>query len=70
MATYNPHLGLGKEGLHTGKLIIKAKNNPTRLVIPWTVEVLAGSLTVNQTVSKFLVNDHTEVSFCLLRLDN
>ena len=65
-ASYNPNLDLGKEGVHRGKFIVKAKNIATRLVIPWTVEVLAGSLAVNMSVSKFLVNDHTEVKYIVL----
>ena len=45
------------EGFQSGKLIIKSKNSQHRVILPWMVNVLKGSLHWNQTISKFLVTD-------------
>lgn len=54
--TFNPSLAL-TDGVHTGKLLIKTKNSQFKVTLPYKAHVLRGSLSWNETMSKFLLTD-------------
>jgi len=54
--TFNPSTAKA-DGVHMGKLLVKSKNSQFKVTLPYKAHVLRGSLSWNETMSRFLLTD-------------
>ena len=58
--SFDPNV-VNQDGKQEGKLLIKSSNSKYKVTVPWQAEVLKGGLQWNETVSRFLMSDQSDL---------